>query len=114
MEEYEYALSIIKEYIEESLFKPQLSWPEYEFNVRCYSRWAAEEILERLIRESEKLPEYLTGKVAKKPSDIIREFINELHEYSQTADDTDSSIIFYSAERTAIDIALLYKKEGRR
>lgn len=108
MEEFESAISVIKKYMDDFLFEPKLTWPDNEFDTRCYSRWAAEEILERIILESEKLPEYITNKNVKKPLELIKDFINELHIYTQIYNDNKNSIIFYIAERTAIDIALLF------
>lgn len=114
MEEYERAISVIKEYIETNLFEPKLTWPKHEFDLRCYSRWAAEELLERIINESERLPEYLTGRVARRPLDLVKEFLDEVHTYLLLYDDSKTSMIFYTAERTAIDIILLFYKTERR
>lgn len=39
----------IRTYISEFLFEPQVNWPQLYFDERCYSIWAANEILQRIL-----------------------------------------------------------------
>ena len=102
------AITVIQDYIQETLFEPESDWPKSEFYARCYARWAANEILERLIKEDMKLPSYLTGKKKRRPFDIIKEFIDEMDYYSEIGECKQSRYIFAIAKNTAIDIILLF------
>lgn len=105
---YETAISVIQDYMDEYLFEPGRNWPEHEFNIRCYSRWAVEELLSRITEESTKPPYYISGKARKTPVVIINEFINEMDDYSELSDDKRSQFIFCTARDAAIDIILLF------
>lgn len=94
----------IQKYIDESLFEPHINWPKYEFLRRSYSRWAANEILCRILKESLKPPPYITGFEPEAPSAIIREFIDEMDYYSDISTDVKKQRIFIIAKETAIDI----------
>ena len=45
----EVAIDIILTYIDQSLFEPDHKWPDHIFEYRTYSRWAAYEVLERIM-----------------------------------------------------------------
>lgn len=45
----EVAIDIVLNYIDRSLFEPDHKWPDYIFEHRTYSRWAAYEVLERIM-----------------------------------------------------------------
>lgn len=91
------AVSVIQEYIDKYLFEPRSNWPTYEFNVRSYSRWAANEIIERIQNDSDR-----------SPVSIISEFIREVDLYSEKTPTNQSQLIFSVAKETAIDIILLF------
>jgi len=63
----EAVILIIESYISEHLFEPAAHWPKYYFDQRAYSRWVANEILER-VKQQKLTP----------PIIIIEEFIREL------------------------------------
>lgn len=105
---YGVAISIIQEYIDECLFEPSSNWPKCEFDERCYSRWAANELIERMKTESEILPEHISGRKAKSPLKVIENFINELEYFLMTTDDQKHRFLFSAARDTAIDIVLLF------
>lgn len=93
----------IQKYIDQYLFEPRITWPKYEFSIRCYSRWAANEILNRIVEESMKLPQFITGREPRTSSSIIKEFIDEMDYYSELNDGKNQRI-FNIAKCTAIDI----------
>ena len=93
----ELAVSVIQEYIDKYLFEPRSNWPKYEFNVRSYSRWAANEIIERIQNDSDR-----------SPVNIISEFIREVDLCSEKTPTNQSQLIFAVAKETAIDIILLF------
>ena len=68
---YEAVILILQGYITEHLFEPGSNWPKFYFDERSYSRWAANEIIER-VKEHKTTP----------PIVIIEEFILELDNYS--------------------------------
>lgn len=105
---YEKTLLVIQEYIDTRLYIPLLRWPKDEFDKRCYSRWAANEILERLIDETMRLPQFITGRESKSPLDIISEFISELDYYVDISEDKRTRLIFSAAKDTATEIILLF------
>lgn len=93
----ELAVSVIQEYINKYLFEPRSNWPMYEFNVRSYSRWAANEIIGRIQNDSDR-----------SPVNVISEFIREVDLYSEKTPTNQSQLIFSVAKETAIDIILLF------
>lgn len=105
---YDVAISIIQEYIEECLFEPKCTWPEEEFNTRCYERWAGNELLERITNESMKLPEFISRQTLKSPYRIIEEFIDETDRQARSTDNKARHFMFSVARDTAIDIILLF------
>lgn len=94
----EQAVLAIQEYIDLYLFEPKITWPELEFTRRSYSRWAANEILERIKKD-----EY-----GRNPLDIIEEFMNEMDQYSELNNDHSVYSIFIVAKEEAEDIAFLF------
>lgn len=93
----EAAVLAIINYMEECLFEPKRNWPEYWFNQKSYSRWAANEILERVM-DHPMMP----------PIMVIEEFMITMDLYSCMAEDTRVSIIFSIAKDTAEDIMSLF------
>lgn len=105
---YDVAVSIIQEYIDEYLFEPTHTWPEEEFNTRCYERWTGQELLDRITRESMLPPEFISAHPLKTPYKIIEEFIDEMDYQARSTDNRNHHIIFSTARDTAIDIVLLF------
>lgn len=85
----------ISQYIENDLFEPGPNWPHHLFEERSYSRWAAFEILHRLM-------DY--------PFDqadvIIDGFIFEMSMFAH-GDNTNGRHIFSIAEKVARDILFI-------
>lgn len=105
---YDIAASIIQEYIEENLFEPECNWPEEEFSIRCYERWAGNELLDRITRESMLPPEFISANPLRTPYKIIEEFIDEMDYQASHTDNKSHHFIFSTARDTAIDIVLLF------
>lgn len=91
------ALVVIQEYMEECFFEPSIGWPQFEFDRRIYSRWAANEISRRIQEDPEA-----------DPLDILSQFINEMDEYSEMGDDRSKQFIFVVAREMAEELALLF------
>lgn len=96
-EENRIAEILIKEFRDEYLFAPKITWPESEFELRSYSRWAADEILRRL-KEKPKV-----GAI-----NIIQGFMEELDYCSELTDKWSVVRIFRIARETAEDILKLF------
>lgn len=94
----EEAIAIIQDYMNQCLFEPNLDWPGYEFDYRIYSRWAANEILDRISSCRKGLD----------PIIIIGQFMDEMDDYSEMSDDRNQQFIFIVARETAEDIGLLF------
>lgn len=104
----EASISVIQKYIDECLFEPRLKWPKYYFTERSYSRWAAYEIQERIIEEALRLPPHITGREPRSLVDIIKAFISEMDDLSETSDNKRFQLIFLIARDTAEDILCLF------
>lgn len=105
---YEIAISIIQGYIDEYLFEPASNWPEDEFKTRCYERWSADEILERITNESMIFPDSPFERPFKTPCLIIEEFVSEMDYQARSTDNKKHHFIFSTARDTAIEIGLLF------
>lgn len=105
---YDIEVSTIQDYIDECLFEPSYDWPEYEFNTRCYERWAANEILDRILRESMLFPENTYISPRKTLYRVIEDFMNEMDYQARFTDNKKHHLIFSTAKDTARDIGLLF------
>lgn len=91
----EAVILIIESYIREHLFDPASSWPKYYFKERSYSRWVANEILER-VKEQKTTP----------PIIVIEDFIRELDDCS--CGNENNKLIFSIARDAAEDMLNLF------
>ena len=89
----EVAIIKIMNYIENVLFEPGYRWDEFIFKERSYSRWAAYEILNRII-----------DKPLHPPDLVIESFIIELTFYSCLKEDTEASRMFIIARDASQNI----------
>lgn len=89
----EAAIIKIMSHIENALFEPQYKWDESIFKERSYARWAAFEILARIM-DSPFTP----------PDLIIDEFIIKMAYFSCINEDTEASRMFIIARDAAQDI----------
>lgn len=106
---YDRAIKTIREYIDKNLPELDSIYPKYEFDTRSYARWAANEILERLIMEdASSLPCYITGEEPRSVLEIINEFIAEVDYYFYISTDVRSQEMFNIAVNTANYIKHLF------
>lgn len=83
----------ICDYLEECLFEPNIDWPPEQFAERSYSRWAVNEILDR-IRSNPKIPVVNTVEV----------FMAEMTYFAYVSPGVSAREMFASAADTAADI----------
>ena len=100
----------LQDYINKHLFEPCINWPRHEFELHSYSRWAAYEILERVINETMKLPPHITGFERESTVDIIDNFINELDYYYDGSKDVRRQLMFAIARDEAKNILCLFER----
>ena len=91
----EAVISILQSYISEHLFEPGPNWPKFYVDERLYSRWAANEIIERIKKN------YTTS-----PLIVIEDFIRELDICCEATENHD--LLFSAARETADDIIYLF------
>lgn len=95
------AITLIHDYMDKHLFEPQIGWPKQVFMERSYSRWAAIEMLERIM-----------DRPFDPPTTVIEDFLFEMAFYSQIEELSKSTCMFTVAEHTANDILyLILRKE---
>lgn len=98
----------IQNFIDETLFKPDVGWPKYEFQKRSYARWAANEILDRIIQEEMRLPPHITGVEPLTPLQIIQGFMMETDYFAGIAENKHDRFIFTTARDTAENLIYLF------
>lgn len=94
---HETEAAIIINYIEDALFEPAKNWPDPWFTQRSYERWAAGEILTRVLDDP------VTPAIQ-----TIESFMVQMLIFSFKAKDTKGPNIFTIAKETAEDILLLF------
>lgn len=93
----EVAIGEIQRYLEDTLFEPGNDWPSYIFERRSYARWAAFELLNRLMDHP-----------TEDPVTIVEAFMVEMDIYSYTKeDDTKKSFMFSTARDVAENVLYL-------
>ncbi len=96
------AVQYLLGYIDEHLFEPKLSWPQHDFQVRSFSRFAALELMNRLLDHPTMDPIY-----------IAEIFIIETELYKDLAEGTQWQLQVYVANKVGKDILnLLNRKEN--
>lgn len=88
------AMEVIR-YMDVHLFKPEIWWPADIFEERSYARWAANEILRRIIDDPFAPPDL-----------IVVEFMCKMSALS-FVDETENGRIFAIARETAENILYL-------
>lgn len=106
---YTSMIRTIQEYADECLFEPSLRWSRHDFQIRSYSRWAVNELIDRLIEEADLYPFYIFEREHKEPLDVIREFVDDMDGYCELSEDNnDSRLIFSVAREVGEDILYLF------
>lgn len=90
---YEKTILAIQNYMNKYLFEPQINWSKREFLKRSYSRWAASEILERIM-----------DRPFDQPDIIVEGFFLEMYMFIHSEEESESDLIFSTARDTAEDI----------
>lgn len=93
----EKAAEIIFNYIDSFLFEPAANWPDKEFQKRSYSRWAAYELIERIMDHP-----------LDAPIDTIDKFVLEMDYFASCFESKNGTFIFQTALETANDLILLF------
>ena len=91
----EAVILILQDYITEHLFEPAANWPKYYFLERSYSRWVANEIIERI-----------KAQPSKAPIIVIEDFILELDDCCDR--NQNSKTLFSIARDAAEEIIRLF------
>lgn len=99
----------VMEYIDQELPETHIRWLTRDFEYRSYARWAANEIIERLIDEASRLPAHITGRTPRDAIDIINEFIRDLECCFNDSDDTHRQELYYVAIDTAKRIKSIFQ-----
>lgn len=81
-------------YIENCIPSPNIKESKECFKSHSYSRWAANEILERMIDEAMKLPPHISGEESLSATDVIDYFIMEMEYYSDITSNRDMKKMF--------------------
>ena len=89
----EIAIAAILRYIDGYLFEPSWNWPRQYFNRRCYERWAASEIIDRL-----------SDHPFDDPEQTVERFYLEMAYYSSFKEESEQNVMFAIAKETAMDI----------
>ncbi|MDR1066194.1 MAG: hypothetical protein LBL35_01995 [Clostridiales bacterium] len=100
----EAAISIIQNYAN----KCRGSWRGRCFAEQSYSRWAADEITNRLIAQEPIFPWDIFYLDLKSPVEIIMEFISDMDDFSERSEDIDVRSIFVIAKEAAAGILDLF------
>lgn len=93
----EVAIDIVLNYINRELFEPDHRWPEDIFERRTYSRWAAYEVLERIMDHP-----------YDDPSIVIEKFWLEIGVILNGEHDLKKHRMFSIAKQTIEDIGRLF------
>lgn len=102
----------LEEYADKYFPEPSATWPKNDFDLRAYSRWAVDELLERMMHEAMKLPEHISGVEQKSAVEIIREFMDETQAAYFESRSIDRKSIFFIAMDTARTILDLFQKDN--
>lgn len=105
-----YAINLVQDYIDKKLGEPSSKLDEKTFEYLSCSRWAANEIMDRIIEEASMLPPHITGRFPKSYVEIIEEFIDDMDCAFETCDNKQNRVMFIIARDTGEDILLLFLK----
>lgn len=106
---YDKDIFALQSYIEEFLFEPKSGWPKECFEDRSYSRWAAQEILERIIQEALQPPPHITSRFPRTTIEIVVNFIDDLSYLSNVREGSHHKRIFLYARYAAENIGDMFR-----
>lgn len=92
----------VLEYVREHIPEPDITLAPEFFEEQAYSQWAGDEILERVYKELEILPEHISGKASRSLQEVIEEFVDEMSCYADKAEDDKVKNMFAIARDEGI------------
>lgn len=101
---YDREILSIEGYIELYLERMDMDYPPVEFDIYAYSQWAAYEVLDRIIKEDERLPPHISGEELTPVEDIIEGFILDMDYFASQTEITRKQLIFSIARDVGKDI----------
>lgn len=102
-------VTLMEEFIDRSLPKPKKDEDAYIFHLHSCYRWAAYEILERLIRESMKLPTHVSGVPTMTATEVVEDFIDEMRYFSAIAPTQQGYDVFDIAAQEGESVLLYFQ-----
>lgn len=106
-------MNMIQQYRDTRVIEPSRTLDKPYFDRGCFSNWAIDEILSRLIDEIDKLPPHITGIDPVPYFHIIEEFVYEMEYMAKHTTDREKRFIFSVAKETGWDLLLFLKGENR-
>lgn len=106
-------MRLIREYEEDYITQPARVLTKECFDRACFSSWAFDEIVSRLIDEMSRLPPHITGRDPIPYFDIIQEFIDNMNYMAETTTDYHKRFIFLVAKETGNDLLLFLKGDSQ-
>ena len=106
-------LRTVQEYRDTHVIEPSRILTKEYFDRACFSNWAVDEILNRLIDEIDRLPPHITGRDPVPYFHIIEEFIFDMDYMAKTTTDYHKRFIFLVAKETISDLLLFLKGESQ-
>ena len=101
---YDRDILSIENYIDLYLEHLAIDKPKCEFEIYAYSEWAANEVLERIMKEDERLPPHISGKELTPVTEIIEGFILDMDYFSSQTESIQKQLIFAIARDVGKDI----------
>lgn len=104
-------LRMIEEYRVNHVIQPSRMLDKVYFDRGCFSNWAVDELVNRLIDEFDRLPSHITGRDPVPYFRIIEEFIFDMDYLAKSTTDSHKRFIFLVARDTVDDLLLFLKGE---
>lgn len=106
---YAAAVSVIRRYLDEKIPEPSIYWNKHELKMRSYARWAANELMSRIMEEELRLPYHISGLEQKVPVEVAQEFVEEMRIRRTCASNREHRDLYFQAEYIGEEIlGLLY------
>ena len=103
-----YVIRTIQDYADKYLADPDTKCSKDELKQLSYSRWAVDEIINRIVEEADKLPAYITGIELVPHTEILRDFIYEMDYYLSISETKESKLIFLTAKCIGVEVLDLF------
>lgn len=105
-----YVMGIIQDYIDGlEMDMVRCTHGNDTFYLYSYSRWAANELLDRIIDEVSKPPPFVTGEFPRTHIEIIEEFIENMDYLSELCSHREQKCIFSTARYVGEEIMALFE-----